>query len=100
MRGVVAMSARKKKMETSKSIVVVILILFGISMAASYTLPVLFDHVRDVAQEIFKMTSTLTGSVLIGYQGKAGFENYDKNKKLLRFEEKEEEENEDEGGNG
>jgi len=28
----------------------------------------------------------LTGSVLIGYFGKAGFENYDKNKKLLKFE--------------
>lgn len=47
------------------------------------------------------MTSTLTGSVLIGYLGKAGFENYDKNKRLLKFEKQEEENEEaDKGGNG
>lgn len=83
-------------METSKRIVVFILIIFTISMVAAYTLPVLFDHVGDVAQQIFQATATLTGSVLIGYFGKAGFENYDKHKKLLAFEKDEEEE----GGNG
>lgn len=36
-------------METSKRIVVFILIIFTISMVAAYTLPVLFDHVGDVA---------------------------------------------------
>ena len=91
--------APKKKIETSKNIVVIILILFGLSMAASYTLPIIFAHIQETAEQIFKTTSTLTGSILIGYFGKAGFENYDKNKKLLKFEEQEDE-NIDEGGNG
>lgn len=95
------MAARKKKQETSKNIVLVILIVFGISMAASYVLPILFEAVREIAQEIFQTTSTLTGSVLIGYFGKAGFENYDKNKKLLKFEKEEDDDaDEPEGGNG
>ena len=95
------MAVNKKRYETSKSIVVIVLILFTLSMAASYTLPILFDTIREIAQEIFKTTSTLTGSILIGYFGKAGFENYDKNKKLLKFEKQnEDEEAEVEGGNG
>lgn len=52
---------------------------------------------------MFQTTATLTGSVLIGYFGKAGFENYDKHKKLLKFEKEANEEVEDdepEGGNG
>ena len=91
------MAAIKRKRETSKSIVVIVLILFSLSMAASYTLPVMFEYVKDTAQQIFQTTSTLTGSVLIGYFGKAGFENYDKNKKLLNFEKQDDE---PEGGNG
>ena len=78
---------KKKKMETSKGIVIAILVIFTISMAAAYTLPVLFEHVGEISLKIFQSTATLTGSVLIGYYGKAGFENYDKNKKLLKFEE-------------
>lgn len=66
-------------------------------MAAAYTLPVLFEHVGEIALKVYQSTATLTGSVLIGYYGKAGFENYDKNKKLLKFEE---DEAEVEGGNG
>ena len=65
-------------------------------MAASYVLPIFFDAIKDMALQMFQTTATLTGSVLIGYYGKAGFENYDKNKKLLRFEKEEE----PEGGNG
>ena len=66
-------------------------------MAASYTLPIMFDHIQEIAEQIFKTTSTLTGSILIGYFGKAGFENYDKNKKLLKFEKQDDESEE---GNG
>lgn len=91
------MGVRKKKQETSKSIVMIILILYGISMAASYTLPIFFESVHDISQKIYQATSTLTGSVLIGYFGKAGFENYDKSRSLLKFEKQEEE---SEGGNG
>ena len=93
------MAVHKKKQETSKSIVMMILILYSISMAASYALPVFFENIHDVAQKIFQATSTLTGSVLIGYFGKAGFENYDKNRNLLNFE-NQKEEDETEGGNG
>jgi len=78
---------KKKKMETSKGIVIAVLVIFTISMAAAYTLPILFEHVGEIALKIFQSTATLTGSVLIGYYGKAGFENYDKNKKILKFEE-------------
>lgn len=67
-------------------------------MAASYILPIFFDAVKDISLQMFKTTATLTGSVLIGYYGKAGFENYDKNKKLIHFDDEEEEE--PEGGNG
>lgn len=94
---------KKKKMETSKGIVIAILVIFTISMAAAYTLPVLFEHVGEIALKIFQSTATLTGSVLIGYYGKAGFENYDKNKKLLKFEESDsgrDVEDGAEGGNG
>lgn len=88
-------------METSKRIVSFILVVFVISMAAAYTLPVLFDYVGDTAQQIFQATATLTGSVLIGYFGKAGFENYDKHKRILGFEKDENDEDpETEGGNG
>ena len=88
----------KKRKETSKEIVVVILIIFTASMAAAYTLPILFEYIGEIALKVFQATATQTGSVLIGYYGKAGFENYDKNKKLLGFEK--EEEDEEEGGNG
>ena len=94
---------KKKKMETSKGIVIAILVIFTISMAAAQTLPILFEHVGEIALKIFQSTATLTGSVLIGYYGKAGFENYDKNKKILKFEESDggAEGNEGaEGGNG
>ena len=91
---------RKQKQETSKNIVLIILVLYSISMAASYTLPVLFNNVNDISQKIFQATSTLTGSVLIGYFGKAGFENYDKSRNLLKFEKQDEEKNEAEGGDG
>lgn len=95
------MQAQKKKKETSKEIVLTILTIFFISMVASYCLPQLFDSIKEMALQMFQTTATLTGSVLIGYYGKAGFENYDKNKKLLRFEEESREQNEDgEGGNG
>ena len=91
------MSPAKKKLETSKSIVIIILIIFVFSMAASYTLPIFFQFIKDLALSIFQTTATLTGSVLLGYYGKAGFENYDKNKKKLNFENNE---SADEGGNG
>lgn len=94
---------KKKKMETSKGIVIAVLVIFTISMAAAYTLPILFEHVGEIALKIFQSTATLTGSVLIGYYGKAGFENYDKNKKLLKFDESEsdvEDGADEEGGNG
>ena len=93
------MSRTRKKKETSKEIVVAILVIFTASMAAAYTLPVLFEYIGEIALKVFQATATQTGSVLIGYYGKAGFENYDKNKKMLGFEE-EKEENEEEGGNG
>lgn len=81
-------------METSKRIVITILIIFIISMAAAFILPILFEYAGDIVLSIFQTTATLTGSVLIGYFGKAGFENYDKHRKLLGFE------SEIEGGNG
>lgn len=84
-------------METSKRIVILILAIYIVAMTAAYTLPVLFDYVADVALKIYQSTATLTGSVLIGYFGKAGFENYDKHRKLLKMES---DEDEDEGGNG
>ena len=86
----------KKKQETSKSIVLIILILYSVSMAASYALLVFFENVHDISLKIFQATSTLTGSVLIGYFGKAGFENYDKSRNLFKFEKQDE----TEGGNG
>lgn len=85
------------KKETSKNIVTFILIIFTLSMAASYTLPVLFESVQEISYQIFQTVSTLTGSVLIGYFGKAGFENYDKNRKIFKSEKVE---NQSEGGNG
>lgn len=36
-------------METSKRIVVFILIIFVVSMVAAYTLPVLFQYIGDIA---------------------------------------------------
>lgn len=86
-------------METSKRIVIFILVIFVISMVAAYTQPVIFEYVGDIVQQIFQTTATLTGSVLIGYFGKAGFENYDKHRKLLGFE-KNSQEDDEEGGNG
>lgn len=97
------MAAQKKKQETSKEIVVAVLAIFFISMVASYCLPIFFDYVKDITLQMFQTTATQTGSVLIGYYGKAGFENYDKNKKLLKFEKEKDEEAENaepEGGNG
>lgn len=84
------------KLETSKGIVIAVMTAFILSMAATYTLPIFFEWVGEVALKVFQTVATLTGSVLLGYYGKAGFENYDKNKKLLNFEEK----NEKEGDNG
>lgn len=49
---------------------------------------------------IFQTVSTLTGSTLLAYFGKAGFENYDKNKRKLGFEKKTSNEAEEEGGAG
>ena len=80
------MASLNKKRETSKDIVLFVLVIFCVAMVVSYTLPILFEWVGDITQQIFQTTATLTGSVLIGYFGKAGFENYDKNKKLLGFE--------------
>ena len=77
------------KLETSKGIVIAVMTAFILSMAATYTLPIFFEWVGDVALKVFQTVATLTGSVLLGYYGKAGFENYDKNKKLLKFEEEE-----------
>ncbi len=82
-------------METSKRIVIFILVIYLIAMAASFTLPVLFDYAGETVLKVYQATATLTGSVLIGYFGKAGFENYDKHRNLLGFEE-----NREEGGNG
>lgn len=79
----------RTKLETSKGIVVAVITAFILSMAATYTLPIFFEWVGDVALKVFQTVATLTGSILIGYYGKAGFENYDKNKKLLKFEEEE-----------
>lgn len=88
----------EKKRETSKGIVYFVLGIFCVAMVVSYTLPILFEWVGETSQQIFQTTATLTGSVLIGYFGKAGFENYDKHKKLLGFVKNEFEETE--GGNG
>ena len=79
----------RTKLETSKGIVIAVMTAFILSMAATYTLPIFFEWVGDVALKVFQTVATLTGSVLLGYYGKAGFENYDKNKKLLKFEEEE-----------
>lgn len=79
----------RTKLETSKGIVIAVMAAFILSMAATYTLPIFFEWVGDVALKVFQTVATLTGSILIGYYGKAGFENYDKNKKLLKFEEEE-----------
>ena len=84
------------KLETSKGIVIAVMTAFIFSMAATYMLPIFFEWVGEVALKVFQTVATLTGSVLLGYYGKAGFENYDKNKKLLKFEEEEEKE----GDNG
>ena len=78
-------------MEMSKGIVVGVLIGYVISMATAYVLSVLFPFVGQIALNIFQTTATLTGSVQIGYYGKAGFENYDKNKKILNFEKQKQE---------
>lgn len=97
------MTTQKKKQETSKGIVYAVQIIFCVSMAASYCLPIIFDFIQETALQMFQTTATLTGSVLIGYFGKAGFENYDKHKKLLKFEKEANEEadgDEPEGGNG
>ena len=94
------MAARRPKRETSKGIVLAVLIIFFIGMAASYTLPIVFGHMEEMCLQMFQTTATLTGSVLIGYYGKAGFENYDKNKKLLKFVKDDEEDEDPEGGNG
>lgn len=89
-----------KRLETSKEIVIMMLVIFCISMTASYTLPIIFDGVGEIALSIFQTTATLTGSIQLGYYGKAGFENYDKNRNLLKFEKNKGEEDEPEGGNG
>lgn len=80
------MASLNKKRETSKGIVLFVLGIFCVAMIVSYVLPVQFEYVGDISQKIFQTTATLTGSVLLGYFGKAGFENYDKHKKLLGFE--------------
>ena len=69
------------KIETSKKIVVAVLVVFAVTLIASLTLTVLFNDVRETMMGIVKAVSTLTGTVVVGYFGKAGFENYDKNKK-------------------
>jgi hypothetical protein len=89
----------KTKLEMSKGIVVIVIVAYILSMAAAYTLPIIFEWVGTTSLKIFQTTATLTGSILLGYYGKAGFENYDKNKKLLKFEDTDDNENE-EGGNG
>lgn len=81
-----------KKRETSKGIVYFVLGIFCVAMVVSYSLPILFEWVGEIAQQIFQTTATLTGSVLIGYFGKAGFENYDKHRKMLNFEKEQEDE--------
>ena len=72
-----------KKIETSKKIVVAMMVVFVLALGASYTLTVMCDGVRESVWRIFQAVSTLTGTVLVGYFGKAGFENYDKHKKPL-----------------
>ena len=86
------MVSLNKKRETSKDIVLFVLVIFCVAMVVSYTLPILFEWVGEIAQQIFQTTATLTGSVLIGYFGKAGFENYDKHRKMLNFEKEQEDE--------
>ena len=96
------MATQKKKSnnkpETSKEIVIAVQAIFVVSMVASYTLPILLDYINELALKMFQTIATLTGSVLIGYYGKAGFENYDKHKKLLHFIE--DDDDTGEGGNG
>ncbi len=41
--------AKKKKQETSKGIVLVMLIIFAVSMAAAYVLPILFQYMAETA---------------------------------------------------
>ena len=41
--------ATKKKQETSKGIVYVVLVIFAVSMVASYVLPILFIQVANTA---------------------------------------------------
>lgn len=89
--------AKDKKFEMSKGLVVGVLVSYGISMVAAYTLAVLFPATGQITLNIFQTTATLTGSILLGYYGKAGFENYDKNRKLLGFEKSR---NRDEEGEG
>ena len=78
--------AREKKFEMSKGLVVGILVSYAVSMVAAYTLAVLFPATGQITLNIFQTTATLTGSILLGYYGKAGFENYDNHRKLLGFE--------------
>lgn len=73
-------------MEFSKKLVIIVLIIFGVSMVASYALPVTFSHLEELCISIFQIVATLAGSTLVAYFGKAGFENYDKNKRRLGFE--------------
>ena len=39
----------KKKLETSKRILYVVVFLYGLSMAAAYVLPILFRHMGTTA---------------------------------------------------
>lgn len=55
--------ANKKKNETSKEIVITVVVIFAVSMVAAYTLPILFEHVGEIPYKIFQTTATLTGSV-------------------------------------
>lgn len=91
-------------LEFSKKLVVIILIIFGISMIASYTLPAFIQYMNELCIGIFQIVATLTGSTLVAYFGKAGFENYDKNKRKFGFEQvvttQETESDEAEGGAG
>ena len=76
---------KQERRETSKGIVTAVLVIFTASMMLSYVLPIFFQYMCDNVLQMLQTVSTLTGSILIGYFGKAGFENYDKNKKCLKF---------------
>lgn len=54
---------KRRRRETSKDIVVAVLVIFAVAMVAAYTLPILFDYIQDTILQIFKTVSTLTGSV-------------------------------------